>query len=65
MNCAVEMGSGFLIYVQSFIQIGSAIQKLMRGNSHTDRQKSDLISLLFFLNKESRLKMANSWRTNL
>jgi hypothetical protein len=31
------MGSGAVIYVPSFIKIGSGIQKLIRGGSHTDR----------------------------
>jgi hypothetical protein len=30
MNHAVEMGSGVVIYVLSFIKIGSGIQKLLR-----------------------------------
>jgi hypothetical protein len=40
------MGSGAVIYVPSFIKIGSGIQKLMRGGIH--RQQRDLISLLCF-----------------
>jgi hypothetical protein len=36
MNYAIEMGSGALICVQSFIKIGPAIQKLMRGHIDTD-----------------------------
>jgi hypothetical protein len=35
MKCAVEMGSGAMIYIPSFIKIGSGIQKLIRGNSQT------------------------------
>jgi hypothetical protein len=31
MKYAVEMGSGALIYISSFIKIGSGIQKLMGG----------------------------------
>jgi hypothetical protein len=52
------MGSGAVIYVPSFIKIGSGIQKLIGGiHRHTHRQQGDLISLLlFFQNKESRLK---------
>jgi hypothetical protein len=40
------MGSGAMIYVPSFIKIGSAIQKLMGGGGlhrHTHRQQHDLI----------------------
>jgi hypothetical protein len=39
MKYAVEMGSGAMIYVPSFIRISSAIQKLIRGihiETHTD-----------------------------
>jgi hypothetical protein len=37
MKYAVEMGSGGMIYIPSFIKIGSAIQKLIGGNDkHTD-----------------------------
>jgi hypothetical protein len=38
-NYASEMGSGAVIYVPSFIKIGSGIQKLMGGadtDTHTD-----------------------------
>jgi hypothetical protein len=37
MNYAVEMGSGAMTYIPSFIKIGSAIQKLIGGKRrHTD-----------------------------
>jgi hypothetical protein len=38
MKHAVDMGSAVLIYIPSFIKIGSAIQKLIRGYKcrHTD-----------------------------
>jgi hypothetical protein len=39
------MGSGVVIYIPSFIKIGSGIQKLTRG---IHRQQSDVISLLYF-----------------
>jgi hypothetical protein len=49
------MGSGVMIYIPSFIKIGSRIHKLLGGGIH--RQQRDLMSLLlFFQNKESRLK---------
>jgi hypothetical protein len=35
MKYAVEMISGVMIYIQSFIKIGSGIQKLIRGG-YTD-----------------------------
>jgi hypothetical protein len=56
MKYAAEMGSGAMIHIR-FIKIGSGIQKLIRGDSHTERQHGDGISLLsLFQNKESRLK---------
>jgi hypothetical protein len=56
-KCAVEMGSGAMIYVPSFMKIGPGIQKL-KGGGGTRRQHGDRISVLPFLqNKESRLKM--------
>jgi hypothetical protein len=36
MKYAVEMGSGAVIYIPSFIKISSAIQNLIGGNTHTD-----------------------------
>jgi hypothetical protein len=54
-STAFEMGSGAMIYIQSFIKTGLAIQKLMWG---IHRQHGDLMSLpLLFQNMESRLKM--------
>jgi hypothetical protein len=39
MEYAVEMGSGAMIYIPSFVKIGSAIQKLTGGiHRHTDRK---------------------------
>jgi hypothetical protein len=58
---AVEIGSGAMVYIPSFIKIGSGIQKLMgRGvrGSQTRRQNSDLVKPTFiFLNEESRPKI--------
>jgi hypothetical protein len=44
MKYAVEMGSGAMIYIPSFIKIGSGISKLMVGvgegiHRHTDRME--------------------------
>jgi hypothetical protein len=42
MKYAVEMSSGVMIYIPSFIKIGCDIQKLTRGGGihrHTDRNK--------------------------
>jgi hypothetical protein len=52
MKYAVEMGSDSVIYIPSFIKIGSGIQNLFGG--YTDGQQGDLLSLLlFFQNEES------------
>jgi hypothetical protein len=48
MKYAVKMWSCALIYIPSFIKIGSGIQKLIRRDSQTHRQHGDLISLLLF-----------------
>jgi hypothetical protein len=56
------MGSGAVIYVPSFINIGSDVQNSMGGGgtqTHIHGQQHDLISLFYlFKNKESRLKTA-------
>jgi hypothetical protein len=49
------MGSDAMIYIPGFIKTGSGIQKLIGGGG-IHRQQGDLISLIYFLNKESRLK---------
>jgi hypothetical protein len=45
------MGSGAVIYVPSFIRIGSGFQKLIGGDTqtHTHGQQGDIISLLYFI----------------
>jgi hypothetical protein len=48
MEYAVEMGSGAMIYIPSFIKIGSGIQKLISVDSQTHRQNGDRISILSF-----------------
>jgi hypothetical protein len=45
------MGSGAVIYVLSFIEIGSGVQKLIGGihtHTHAQGQQRDLISVLYF-----------------
>jgi hypothetical protein len=61
MKYAVEMGSGAVIYVPTFIKTGSGIQKVIgKKDSQTQRQHGDRISLLlFFQNRERRLKSVN------
>jgi hypothetical protein len=40
MKYAVEMGSGAMIYISSFIKIGSGVLKLIGGiHRHTDSMK--------------------------
>jgi hypothetical protein len=40
MRYAVETGSGAVIYIPSFVKIGSGIQKLIGGiHRHTDRME--------------------------
>jgi hypothetical protein len=45
------MGSGAVICVPIFIKIGSGVQKLIEGDTHTytHGQQRDLISLLYFV----------------
>jgi hypothetical protein len=38
MKYVVEMGSGAIMYIPSFIKTGSGIQKLMGGGGYTDTQ---------------------------
>jgi hypothetical protein len=49
MKYAAEMGSGAMIYIPSFIKIGSGIQKLIGRDTQTNRQHGDLISVLLFV----------------
>jgi hypothetical protein len=37
---SVEMGSGITMYLPSLMKIGSGIQKLLMGKTHTDIQTS-------------------------
>jgi hypothetical protein len=54
MKYAVEMGPAAMMYIPSFIKIGSDIQQLIGRDSQTAWYLISL--LLFFQNKESRLK---------
>jgi hypothetical protein len=51
MKYAVEMGSGAMTYIPSFMKIGSGIQKLIGGDIQTHRQHGERISLLSFFSK--------------
>jgi hypothetical protein len=44
MKYAVEMGSGAMISIPSFIKIGSGIQKFIEGDLQTHRQHGVVIS---------------------
>jgi hypothetical protein len=44
MKYAVEMGSGAMMYVPSFIKIGSGIQKLMGGGGYTRRHTDSMVA---------------------
>jgi hypothetical protein len=69
MKYAVEMGLGAIMYIPSFIKIGSVFQNLIGVDSLKHRQHGYRISLLSFLaslatlgllqNKESRF--THSW----
>jgi hypothetical protein len=64
---AFEMASGGMIFIPSFIKIGSDIQKLLKGiHMRIHRQQGDLISLLlFFRNKKSGLRMRKRVKQDL
>jgi hypothetical protein len=57
MKCAVEMGSGVVIYVHTkFHKDRFRHSEVNRGDTQIHIQKGDLVSLfLFFQNKEWRL----------
>jgi hypothetical protein len=46
MKYAVEMGSGAMIYISSFLKIGSGIRKSIRGDTQTYRLEGDCVSLV-------------------
>jgi hypothetical protein len=55
--CEVEMGSVATIYISSFIQIDSSIQKLIAGRGGgTDSMMISRPYFYFFQNKKRRLK---------
>jgi hypothetical protein len=61
MKYAVVIGSCTVIYIASFIRIGSDIQKLIGRDSQTHRQHAHCISLpsFFSQNMKSTLKVRN------
>jgi hypothetical protein len=42
MKCAVEMGSGAMMYIPSYIKIGSGIPKLIEGDSQTHKHTDSM-----------------------
>jgi hypothetical protein len=51
MKYAVEMGSGAMIYMSSFIKTGSGIQKFIGRSTQTHSQHGNLISLVLYFFK--------------
>jgi cbb3-type cytochrome oxidase subunit 1 len=49
MKYAVEMDSGVMIYISSFIKIGSGTHQKLMWRRFTDTQQGDLISLFLFI----------------
>jgi hypothetical protein len=45
MKCVIERSSVGIIYIPSFIKIGSGIQKLIEQDTQTHRQDDEHISL--------------------
>jgi hypothetical protein len=60
MMYAVEMCSGAVIYLPSFIKIGSGIQKLTGDDTQTHRSNKPTC-VYFFLNKGSRRRMQHGY----
>jgi hypothetical protein len=52
MKYAVEMSSGVMIYIPSFVESGSRIQSLIWGDTQAHSEHDDLISVLSFLIKK-------------
>jgi hypothetical protein len=68
MKYAIEMASGGMIYVPSFMIIGTGIQNLLDGihlqaHRHIHRQKGYLISLFFSKQGMQANKMRNKSMT--
>jgi hypothetical protein len=47
MKYSVEMGSGAMIYIPSFIKIGSGIQKLIGGSHRHTAWRSHKLVFMF------------------
>jgi hypothetical protein len=57
MKQTAEMRSGAMLYIRSFINSGSVIQKLIMGDTQAHRQHGVRISFYFFQNEANRLNM--------
>jgi hypothetical protein len=53
---AVEKGSGAMIYIPSFIKIGSAIQKLLGGNTYRHAVSKVSSQAYFYFYKISKTR---------
>jgi hypothetical protein len=53
MKCAIEMGSGAMMYlnIPSFIKTGSDIQKFVGGGGGIHRKQGDLMNLIPLFSK--------------
>jgi hypothetical protein len=51
MKYASEMASGVMICLQSFMNIGAGVQKLLGGYTHATDSREVFISLLLFSSK--------------
>jgi hypothetical protein len=61
---SVEIGLGTMIYIPSFIKIGSAIQKLIGGDTQTHRQHEDVYAYLSYFEemKEGLCDLLSSFK---
>jgi hypothetical protein len=50
MKYSIEMDSGVMLYIPSFIKIASCIQQLL-GGTQADTQQGDLVSHYLFFSK--------------
>jgi hypothetical protein len=68
MKYAVEMGSGAMVYIPSFITIGSSIQEWRGGytykhtHTHTQAKRCSHTPTFIFQNKENRPFLRLLWK---
>jgi hypothetical protein len=43
MNYAVEMGLGAMMYIPSFINVGSGVRKFIESDTQTDRHRDWMV----------------------